>query len=111
MLFGVLGARQGRTRYGRRTAGVVVCRAELDDDDGQDYVYKLAAAVRALAPEAYDSHLFALEVSICVRVFRHLWHPWGELLGSSQSSVVLSQNKSVPVFTGSVARVGSRVRG
>ena len=28
----------------------------------QDYVYDLAAAVRALAPEAYDSHLFALEV-------------------------------------------------
>jgi hypothetical protein len=28
----------------------------------QDYVYNLAAAVRALAPEAYDSHLFALEV-------------------------------------------------
>jgi len=43
---------------------VVVCRAELDDDDGQDYVYKLAAAVRALAPEAYDSHLFALEVRL-----------------------------------------------
>jgi hypothetical protein len=28
----------------------------------QDYVYNLAVAVRALAPEAYDSHLFALEV-------------------------------------------------
>ena len=25
-------------------------------------MYNLAAAVRALAPEAYDSHLFALEV-------------------------------------------------
>jgi len=30
----------------------------------QDYVYNLAAAVRALAPEAYDSHLFALEVRL-----------------------------------------------
>ena len=28
----------------------------------QEYVYNLAAAVRALAPEAHDSHLFALEV-------------------------------------------------
>ena len=30
----------------------------------QDYAYNLAAAVRALAPEAYDSHLFALEVRL-----------------------------------------------
>jgi len=30
----------------------------------KDYVYKLAAAVRALAPEAYDSHLFALEAQL-----------------------------------------------
>ncbi|KAI0297521.1 ChaC-like protein [Multifurca ochricompacta] len=30
----------------------------------KDYVYNLAAAVRALAPEAYDSHLFALEVRL-----------------------------------------------
>ena len=28
----------------------------------QEYVYNLAAAVRSLAPEAHDSHLFALEV-------------------------------------------------
>jgi len=28
----------------------------------KDYVYNLAAAIRALAPEAHDSHLFALEV-------------------------------------------------
>lgn len=27
-------------------------------------MYNLAAAVRALAPEAHDSHLFALEVRI-----------------------------------------------
>ena len=32
----------------------------------QDYVYNLAAAVRALAPEAYDSHLFALEVRLYI---------------------------------------------
>jgi cation transport protein ChaC len=30
----------------------------------KDYVYNLAAAVRALAPEAYDSHLFALEARL-----------------------------------------------
>lgn len=30
--------------------------------NSQDYVYDLTAAVRALSPEAYDSHLFALEV-------------------------------------------------
>ena len=30
-------------------------------------MYNLAAAVRALAPEAYDSHLFALEVRALTR--------------------------------------------
>ncbi|KAH9065015.1 ChaC-like protein [Lactarius vividus] len=30
----------------------------------KDYVYNLAAAVRALAPEAHDSHLFALEARL-----------------------------------------------
>jgi len=30
----------------------------------KDYVYNLAAAIRALAPEAYDSHLFALEAGL-----------------------------------------------
>lgn len=39
-------------------------RVVLDNDGTlwQDYVYNLAAAVRALAPEAHDSHLYALEV-------------------------------------------------
>jgi len=30
----------------------------------KDYVYDLSAAVRALAPEAHDSHLFALEARL-----------------------------------------------
>jgi len=30
----------------------------------KDYVYNLAAAIRSLAPEAYDSHLFALEAGL-----------------------------------------------
>jgi hypothetical protein len=29
----------------------------------KDYLYQLAAAVRELSPDSYDSHLFALEVS------------------------------------------------
>jgi hypothetical protein len=38
----------------------------------QDYVYKLAASVRELAPEAHDSHLFALEVCIRTRIAPNL---------------------------------------
>ena len=68
---------------------VGTCRAELrTSDDGnarQDYVYQLAAAVRALAPEAYDSHLFALEVRIHLQTFPHLlapqpatWFEWND---------------------------------
>jgi len=42
----------------------VIWRARGPSGPNKDYVYKLAAAVRALAPEAYDSHLFALEVRL-----------------------------------------------
>ncbi len=49
----------------------------------QDYVYNLAAAVRALAPEAYDSHLFALEVRLshiasAYVLLRACWDPLSE---------------------------------
>ncbi|KAF8502871.1 ChaC-like protein-domain-containing protein [Russula emetica] len=40
----------------------IIWRAVGPSGPNKDYVYNLAAAVRALAPEAYDSHLFALEV-------------------------------------------------
>ena len=38
----------------------VECRSS---DGRQDYLYELSAAVRKLAPESHDSHLYALEVS------------------------------------------------
>lgn len=41
-----------------------VWRAVGPSGRNKDYVYNLAAAVRALAPEAYDSHLFALEARL-----------------------------------------------
>lgn len=31
----------------------------------KDYLYDLSAAVRQLAPESHDSHLYALEVRYC----------------------------------------------
>lgn len=31
----------------------------------EDYLYNLVEAVRTLAPESYDSHLYALEVRTC----------------------------------------------
>lgn len=34
----------------------------------QDYLYQLAESVRALAPASHDSHLFALEASVCLFV-------------------------------------------
>ncbi|KAI9453656.1 ChaC-like protein [Lactarius psammicola] len=47
-----------------------VWRAVGPSGRNKDYVYNLAAAVRALAPEAYDSHLFALEVrASCAHIF------------------------------------------
>ena len=55
------------------------------NDDGkcrQDYAYQLAAAVRALAPEASDSHLFALEVRFHLQKFAYFWH-LSEPLGPS----------------------------
>jgi hypothetical protein len=47
----------------------------------QDYVYNLAAAVRALAPEAYDSHLFALEVRLHILPLHIRFWCLCELLG------------------------------
>ncbi|KAH9172888.1 ChaC-like protein [Lactarius sanguifluus] len=41
-----------------------VWRAVGPSGRNKDYVYNLAAAVRALAPEAHDSHLFALEARL-----------------------------------------------
>ena len=32
-------------------------------DGSQDYLYNLAAAIRDLSPNSFDSHLYALEVS------------------------------------------------
>lgn len=51
----------------------------------QDYVYNLAAAVRALAPEAYDSHLFALEVRLHIYVFGASASCWDPLSDITQS--------------------------
>jgi len=42
----------------------IIWRAVGPSGPNKDYVYNLAAAVRALAPEAYDSHLFALEARL-----------------------------------------------
>jgi cation transport protein ChaC len=41
-----------------------VWRAVGPSGRNKDYVYNLATAIRALAPEAYDSHLFALEARL-----------------------------------------------
>lgn len=60
LLSALSGGREGRRFFGGSTM----------TGRRQDYVFNLAAAVRALAPEAYDSHLFALEVrpphSLCI---------------------------------------------
>jgi hypothetical protein len=68
-----------------RTEQGTISGTEFDDDGNarQDYVYKLAAAVRALAPEAYDSHLFALEVRFYLSALAYLWH-LSKLLGLSE---------------------------
>jgi len=42
----------------------IIWRADGPSGPNKDYVYYLAGAVRALAPEAYDSHLFALEARL-----------------------------------------------
>jgi len=41
-----------------------IWRAVGPSGPNKDYVYNLAAAIRALAPEAHDSHLFALEAGL-----------------------------------------------
>jgi len=48
-----------------------VWRAVGPSGRNKDYVYNLAAAIRALAPEAHDSHLFALDARL-----RELDHAW-----------------------------------
>ena len=44
-------------------------------------MYNLAAAVRALAPEVYDSHLFALEVRASSHIAYFFFWCLCELLG------------------------------
>jgi len=41
-----------------------VWRAVGPSGRNKDYVYNLAAALRAMTPEAHDSHLFALEARL-----------------------------------------------
>ena len=67
----------------------------------QDYVYNLAAAVRALAPEAHDSHLFALEVRLHILPLLSLS---GSFWGVNNKTLLNSS-----VVTGTTARLGSSI--
>lgn len=42
----------------------------------KDYLYELSAAVKRLAPESHDSHLFALEVSVFNPI--HSFYPYSQ---------------------------------
>src|SRR6266481_1039507 len=55
----------------------------------QDYVYNLATAVRALAPEAYDSHLFALEVRPHILCFCQIFSASASYWALSELQVLL----------------------
>jgi hypothetical protein len=71
----------------------------------QDYAYNLAAAVRALAPEAHDSHLFALEVRLLIL-------PLHTFFGAS-ARCLMTKHNSIAFFplpvTGTTARLGSSI--
>jgi hypothetical protein len=62
------GPEQGTSCIKRSLAQGPLGRLFITNYRRQDYAYNLAAAVRALAPEAYDSHLFALEVRLRIYV-------------------------------------------
>jgi hypothetical protein len=71
----------------------------------QDYVYNLAAAVRALAPEAYDSHLFALEVRFLYLIISHF--AGRDFVGGMGLGHVLWSHQTL-ILAGTVTRAGSR---